>query len=156
MYVSKVNLLEAIIIEVINAFFDTRVQYFCAMLFSAVWIRSLHARFSSIQTPKNFIEDSPWTVNPFTFRFGSRNGILSFFDDFWKKETLVFLTFNDNLLALNQLLTFVSSLFIFKQDVNVTLSKPDIGKRSMNLSCLLLWVVNDMGDLVISGISSVP
>ena len=79
-----------------------------------------------------------------------------FFDDFWKKETLVFLTFNDNLLALNQLLTFVSSLFIFKQDVNVTLSKPDIGKKSMNLSCLLLWVVSDMGDLVISGISSVP
>ena len=32
-----------------------------------------------------------------------------FFDGLWKKENLVFLTFNNNLLALNQSLTFVSS-----------------------------------------------
>ena len=142
MYVSKVDLLEAFIIEVMLSLIW--VQYFFAMLFSTVCIWSLHVRFSSIQTPKNIIEDSLLTVNPFIFRFGSRKEILSFLDDFWKKES--FLTFSDNLLALNQLLTFVSSLFIFSnEDVNVTLSKPDISKKYMNLSCLLLWAVHWSG-----------
>ena len=36
-----------------------------AILFSTVCIWPLHIRFSSILTPKNFIEDSRSTVNPF-------------------------------------------------------------------------------------------
>ena len=41
-----------------------------------------------------------------------KRNIIFFFDDMWKKEYLVFLKFNDNLLALNQLLTVFSSLLI--------------------------------------------
>ena len=55
------------------------------------------------------------------FRFGNRNGILFFLDDLWKKENLVFLTFNDKLLALTQLLTFVGSLFIFSNKMLMSL-----------------------------------
>ena len=44
-----------------------------------------------------------------------------FFYDLWKKEYLVFLTFNDNLLALNQLLTFVSPFFIFSNKMLMSL-----------------------------------
>ena len=58
-----------------------------------------------------------------------------FFGDLWKKENLVFLTFKDNLLALNSLLTFVSSLFIFfKQDVNVT-----VWKKRFVSSANMIW-----------------
>ena len=128
------------------------------MLFSTVCIWSLHVRFSSIQTPKNIIEDSLLTVNPFRFRFGSRNEILSFLDDFWKKESLVFLTFNDNLLALNQLLTFVSSLFIFSNKTLMSLC------QNYMISVKNTWIFRvycygqyiDLGDLVVGGISSAP
>ena len=94
---------------------------------------SLHVRFSSIQTPKNFIEDSRSTVNPFIFRFGSHSGI-SFFDDLWKKEFLVFLTFNDNLLALHQLFTFVSSLFIFSSKMLMSLCEKKRFVSSTNMT----------------------
>ena len=70
-------------------------------------------RFSSIQNPKNFIEDSRSIVNTFLFRFGSRNGILAFFDDLWKKENLVFLTFNDNLLAYILITNYLHSSVLY-------------------------------------------
>ena len=94
---------------------------FFAIIFSMVWIWFLHVRLSSIQTSKNFIEDSRSTVNPFICRFGSRSGILSFFDNLRKKEYFVVLTFNDNLLSLNQLFTFASSSFIFSNKMLMSL-----------------------------------
>ena len=73
----------------------------------------LQVRFSSIQTPKNFIEDSRSTLFDSILYSDSEAAAeyYLFFDDLWKKEYLVFLTFSGNLLALNKLLTFVSSLF---------------------------------------------
>ena len=118
-YVCKVDLLEAIIIKVmLSLIWESNI--FCNFI-STVWKWYLHVRFLSIQTSKNFIEGSCSVVNPFMFRFGSRNGVLTFFDDLWRKENLVFLTFNDNLLALNQLLTFINSLFIFSNKMLMSL-----------------------------------
>ena len=71
-------------------------------------------RFSSIQTTKNFIEDSPLSSKPIYIQIRKLQGNIIFFDDLWKKEYLLFFTFNDNLLALNQLLYFFSSLLIFQ------------------------------------------
>ena len=44
-------------------------------------------------------------------QFGNRSEIFYFFDDLWKKEYLFFLTFNDNLLRLNQI-TYIRQFFI--------------------------------------------
>ena len=59
--------------------------------------------------------------------------MLSFFDGLWKKENLVFLRFNDNLLALNQLLTFVSSLFIFSNKMLMSLCEKKRFVSSANM-----------------------
>ena len=106
-----------------------RVQYFLQFYFQQYEYDPSMLDFHLSKLLKNFIEDSPSTVNLFIFRFGSRSGMLSFFDDFWKKEYLVFLAFNINLLALNQLLTFVSYLFTFSNKMLMTLRE---NKRFMS------------------------
>ena len=58
---------------------------------------------------------------------------VNFFDDLWKKEYLVFLTFSDNLLALNQLLTFVNSLFIFSNKMLMSLCEKKRFVSSVNM-----------------------
>ena len=58
---------------------------------------------------------------------------VNFFDDLWKKENLVFWTFNDNLLALNQLLTLVSSLFIFSNKMLMSLCEKKRFVSSANM-----------------------
>ena len=71
-------------------------------------------------------------VNTFIFRFGSRSGILSLFDDLWKK-TNFFLTFDYNVLALNESLTFVSSLFIFSNKILMSLCEKKRFVSSVNM-----------------------
>ena len=67
--------------------------------------------FSSSNTPKNLIDLSLLTVNPFILKFGRTKGMFMFCLSLWKNVYLVLLTFNDNLLALNQLLSLHNSLF---------------------------------------------
>ena len=47
-----------------------------------------------------------------------RNIYIFFYDDLWKKEYLVFLTFKDSSLALDQLPAFVSSFI--RQTISIT------------------------------------
>ena len=82
---------------------DIRVQYF---YFQQYEYDPSILDFHLSKLEKKFIESLRTTVKPFILRFRSGSGILCFIDDLWKKEYLVFLTFNSNLLALNQLLTF--------------------------------------------------
>ena len=82
---------------------------------------SLHVRFPSIQTPKNFIEDSRSIVSPFIFSSEAATEYYLFSMICGKKKTCFFLTFNNNLLALIQLLTFVSPLFIFSNKMLMSL-----------------------------------
>ena len=56
-------------------------------------------------------------------KFGNGSGILSFYNDLSKKEYFFFSTFIDNLLALNQLLKLLISLFIFSNKTLRTLCK---------------------------------
>ena len=85
-----------------------------AILLSTVCIWSLHVKFSSVLTPKKFIEDSRSTVNTFIFKFGSCSEILS-------EWILLFLTFNHNFLALRQLLILLSSLLIYSSKTLMSL-----------------------------------
>ena len=56
-------------------------------------------------------------------KFGNGSGILSFYNDLSEKEYFFFSTFIDNLLALNQLLKLLISLFIFSSKTLRTLCK---------------------------------
>ena len=110
MYVSKVDLLEAILIEHrSNAFLDTRAQYCLEFYFQRYENDSFMIDFHLSKLLKLLFKiNAQQSTDIYQ---GSHSGTLFFFDDeLWKKEYLVFLTFKDNSLALDQLPAFVSSI----------------------------------------------
>ena len=111
-----------------NAFLDIGVQYFLQFYFQQYECDLSMLDFHLSKLLKILLKIHAHS-KPIYIQIQKLQWNIIFFDGLWKKENLVFLTFNNNLLALNQLLTFVSSLFIFsnkmlmslKQDVNVTM-----------------------------------
>ena len=117
-----------------NAFLDIRVQYFLQFYFQRYECDPSMLDFHLFKLLKIYWR---FTLNskPICVQIRKPQRNIIFFGDLWKKENLVFLTFKDNLLALNSLLTFVSSLFIFfKQDVNVT-----VWKKRFVSSANMIW-----------------
>ena len=94
---------------------------FFASFFSIVCIWSFYVIFLSIITPKKFIEVVLSIELLAILRSGSFKGMLSLTDFLWNKVYLVFLTFNDNLLAMNYRLIFSSSWFTVAKSVLILL-----------------------------------
>ena len=69
--------------------------------FPGIFYDLLHVMFSSIKTPKNFIDSDCLISLLHILSFGRTKGILSFLLGLWKSEYFVFVTFRDNLLDIN-------------------------------------------------------
>ena len=88
---------------------------------------------ASIQTPNNFIEDSRSVVTHLYSDSEAATEYYLFLMICGEKKNLAFLTFNDNLLTLNQLLTFVSSLSIFSNKMLMQLCEKKRFMSSANM-----------------------